>query len=67
MWVGCTDNLVQSNFAPTNEKELQELCPSYSIKFKPMTAKNLNANAVIERLHLWIGDAPHLTTLEGEI
>lgn len=32
-------------------EELQEMLKSYSIKAKPITAKNAQANAICERVH----------------
>ena len=41
-------------------KEFQELLASYDIQSKPTTVKNPTAQALVERLHLTLGD--HLRT-----
>jgi len=45
--------------------EFQELLESYGIEPQPTTVKNPQANSVIERLHLTLGDQLRCTTFKG--
>ncbi len=45
--------------------EFQELLESYGIEARPTTVKNPQANSVIERLHLTLGDQLRCTTFKG--
>ncbi len=47
-------------------EEFQELLSSYGIKSHPTTVKNPTAQAVIERLHLMIGDQPRTSLYQGD-
>ena len=47
-------------------KEFQEMLSSYGIKYQPTTVKNPQANALIERTHLTMGDKLRTTIFEGE-
>ena len=38
---------------------------SYGIKALPTTVKNPAANAIVERLHLWMADVLRMKTFEG--
>ena len=49
-----------------NGFEFQELCHSHGIKVMPTTVKNPEANAIIERLHLGVGDVLRMTTFKGD-
>ena len=46
--------------------EFLELLASYGIKSKPTTVKNPQSNAMIERVHLTMGDMLRTKTFEGE-
>ncbi|KAL7475178.1 hypothetical protein ACHAW6_001105, partial [Cyclotella cf. meneghiniana] len=47
-------------------EEFQELLSSYGIKSRPTTVKNPTAQAVVERLHLTIGDQLRTSLYQGD-
>ena len=47
-------------------QEFQEMLHSYGITIKPTSVKNPQANSMIERVHLSMGDKLRATTFEGE-
>ncbi|KAL7525373.1 hypothetical protein ACHAXR_000980 [Thalassiosira sp. AJA248-18] len=46
--------------------EFQEMCTSYDTEAKPTTIKNPQAQGVIERMHLTLGDALRATIFEED-
>ena len=47
-------------------QEFQEMLHSYGITIKPTSVKNPQANSMIERVHLSMGDKLRATTFKGE-
>ena len=47
-------------------REFQEMLASYGIAYRPTSVKNPQANALIERTHLTMGDKLRTTIFEGE-
>ena len=46
--------------------EFQEMCHSYNIEPKPTTVKNPQAQGVVERMHLVLGDALRMTVFQED-
>ena len=46
--------------------EFQEMCHSYNIESKPTTVKNPQAQGVVKRMHLVVGDALRTTVFQED-
>eukprot|EP00957_Ditylum_brightwellii_P123131 9388161-Ditylum_brightwellii.AAC.2 len=62
----CPEEVIHDNGSEFIGKEFQDLLHSYGIKGVPTTVKNLQANLIVERMRLMIGDMLRMTVFEGD-